>query len=155
MTHQQQITIHTSGHGDMHDLTEQVSAAVAASGIQTGTVNVFNVGSTAAVGTVEFEPGWPLGASAVKTHGKNLPQVSVGRSNQRFPYLRCRWEMIAPELQQGVNASRHHFSQIPDRHPAMVFSVSRWMIWTGWSCAKRCTRPIVAPGALDSRAARN
>lgn len=41
----------------MHDLTEQVSAAVATSCIQTGTVNVFNVGSTAAVGTIEFEPG--------------------------------------------------------------------------------------------------
>ena len=57
MTYQQQITIHTSGHGDMHDLTEQVSAAVATSSIQTGTVNVFNVGSTAAVDTIEFEPG--------------------------------------------------------------------------------------------------
>jgi secondary thiamine-phosphate synthase enzyme len=57
MTYQQQITIHTSGHGDMHDLTEQISAAVATSGIQTGMVNVFNVGSTAAVGTIEFEPG--------------------------------------------------------------------------------------------------
>jgi len=33
MTYQQQITIRTSGHGDMHDLTEQVSAAVATSGI--------------------------------------------------------------------------------------------------------------------------
>jgi len=57
MIYQQQITIPTSAHGDMHDLTEQVGAAVATSGIQTGTVNVFNVGSTAAVGTIEFEPG--------------------------------------------------------------------------------------------------
>ena len=57
MIYQQQKTIHTRGHGDMHYLTEQVSAAVSASGIQTGTVNVFNVGSTAAVGTIEFEPG--------------------------------------------------------------------------------------------------
>jgi secondary thiamine-phosphate synthase enzyme len=56
-TYQQQISIITSGHGDMHDLTEQVLAAVVASAIQTGLVNVFNVGSTAAVGTIEFEPG--------------------------------------------------------------------------------------------------
>lgn len=41
----------------MHDLTEQVAAIVASSGIQTGTVNIFNVGSTASVGTIEFEPG--------------------------------------------------------------------------------------------------
>jgi secondary thiamine-phosphate synthase enzyme len=57
MTHQQQIALHTKGHGDMHDLTKQVAAVVAASHIRTGAVNIFNVGSTAAVGTIEFEPG--------------------------------------------------------------------------------------------------
>jgi len=41
----------------MHDVTEQVAGVVSASKIQTGTVNVFNIGSTAALGTVEFEPG--------------------------------------------------------------------------------------------------
>jgi len=41
----------------MHDLTDQVAAIVTSSGIKTGTVHVFNVGSTAAVGTIEFEPG--------------------------------------------------------------------------------------------------
>ena len=56
-TYQQQISIITSGHGDMHDLTGQVLGVVAASAIQTGLVNVFNVGSTAALGTIEFEPG--------------------------------------------------------------------------------------------------
>jgi secondary thiamine-phosphate synthase enzyme len=57
MTFQRQISIHTSGHGDMHDLTEQVAATVAESRVQTGTVTIFNIGSTAAVGTIEFEPG--------------------------------------------------------------------------------------------------
>ncbi len=57
MTYQQQILIRTKGHGDMHDLTEQVAAHVSASGVKTGTAMVFNVGSTAAVGTIEFEPG--------------------------------------------------------------------------------------------------
>ncbi len=56
-TYRQQISILTSGHGDMHDLTGQVLGVVAASAIQTGLVNVFNVGSTAALGTIEFEPG--------------------------------------------------------------------------------------------------
>jgi secondary thiamine-phosphate synthase enzyme len=41
----------------MHDLTDEVAAVVTSSGIKTGTANVFNVGSTAAVGTIEFEPG--------------------------------------------------------------------------------------------------
>jgi secondary thiamine-phosphate synthase enzyme len=57
MVLQQQISIRTRGHRDMHDLTGQVASVVAASGIQTGIVNVFNVGSTAALGTIEFEPG--------------------------------------------------------------------------------------------------
>jgi secondary thiamine-phosphate synthase enzyme len=57
MSYQRQISVTTKGHGDMHDLTGQVASVVNASGIQTGTVNVFNVGSTAAIGTIEFEPG--------------------------------------------------------------------------------------------------
>jgi secondary thiamine-phosphate synthase enzyme len=57
MTYQQQISLSTKGHGDMHDLTEQVAAIVNSSGITTGLMHVFNVGSTAALGTIEFEPG--------------------------------------------------------------------------------------------------
>ncbi len=57
MTYQQQISIHTKGPGDMHDLTAEVAKIVHASGVRTGTLNIFNVGSTAAVGTIEFEPG--------------------------------------------------------------------------------------------------
>ena len=57
MVHQRQIEIDTAGHGDMHDITDNVAAIVDESGIATGTVHVFNVGSTGAVGCVEFEPG--------------------------------------------------------------------------------------------------
>jgi secondary thiamine-phosphate synthase enzyme len=41
----------------MHDLTEQIGAIVNASAIKTGLAHIFNVGSTAAIGTIEFEPG--------------------------------------------------------------------------------------------------
>lgn len=41
----------------MQDITGQVAKVVSSSGVKTGIVNVFNVGSTAAVGTIEFEPG--------------------------------------------------------------------------------------------------
>ena len=57
MTHQQQISFPTSGHRHMHDLTEKVAAIASASGIRTGLIHVFAVGSTAAVGAIEFEPG--------------------------------------------------------------------------------------------------
>ncbi|HOA73480.1 MAG TPA: secondary thiamine-phosphate synthase enzyme YjbQ [Phycisphaerae bacterium] len=57
MIHQASITVSTSGHRDMHDITDAVARVVAASGIRTGLAHVFNIGSTAAVGTIEFEPG--------------------------------------------------------------------------------------------------
>jgi secondary thiamine-phosphate synthase enzyme len=57
MVFQDRITFRTRGHGDMHDLTEQVNQLVARSGVRTGISQVFTVGSTAAVGTIEFEPG--------------------------------------------------------------------------------------------------
>jgi secondary thiamine-phosphate synthase enzyme len=57
MVFQEQLSIASSGHGDMHDLTEQVAAIVTRSKIRAGVVHIFNVGSTAAIGTIEFEPG--------------------------------------------------------------------------------------------------
>jgi secondary thiamine-phosphate synthase enzyme len=57
MVFQEQLTISTRGHGDMHDLTEQVADVVSRSRVRTGLVHVFNIGSTSAVGTIEFEPG--------------------------------------------------------------------------------------------------
>jgi secondary thiamine-phosphate synthase enzyme len=57
MSFQNQISLNAKGHGDMKDITEQVAASVKSSGIKTGIANVFNIGSTAAVGTIEFEPG--------------------------------------------------------------------------------------------------
>jgi len=57
MVYQATISIGTSGHRDMHDITDQVTRIVQASGIRTGVAHVFNIGSTGAVGTIEFEPG--------------------------------------------------------------------------------------------------
>ena len=57
MVHQEQIRLQTGSHGHMHDVTAQVAEAVARSGVQTGVAQVFALGSTAAVGVVEFEPG--------------------------------------------------------------------------------------------------
>jgi secondary thiamine-phosphate synthase enzyme len=49
--------IATSGQGDAHDLTSSVADAIADSGLASGIVTVFVVGSTAAITTIEFEPG--------------------------------------------------------------------------------------------------
>ena len=57
MVEQKRISISTSGHRHMQDITNAVAEIARNSGIQTGTVHVFNVGSTGAIGTIEFEAG--------------------------------------------------------------------------------------------------
>jgi secondary thiamine-phosphate synthase enzyme len=57
MVIQEQLIVATKGHGEMHDLTEQVSEILARSQVRIGLVHIFNVGSTAAIGAIEFEPG--------------------------------------------------------------------------------------------------
>lgn len=57
MVHQEQLHVQTRGHRQMIDLTAQVADVVGRSKVRTGLVQVFCVGSTTAVGTIEFEPG--------------------------------------------------------------------------------------------------
>lgn len=57
MVHRDEFQLETAGRRDMHDITSQVAAVVAASGVRDGIVQVFNVGSTGAIGAIEFEPG--------------------------------------------------------------------------------------------------
>ena len=57
MTQQEELTVSTSGHGHMQDITGDVEAIVSGTGVRTGMVNVFNLGSTGSVGVIEFEPG--------------------------------------------------------------------------------------------------
>ena len=57
MTFQDTISIHTDAEGEMHDLTVAVERIVGDSKVQTGTAHIFNVGSTASIGTIEYEPG--------------------------------------------------------------------------------------------------
>jgi secondary thiamine-phosphate synthase enzyme len=57
MVFQQQHKVETRGHRDMQDLTDAVARVISESRIGTGIVHVFNAGSTAAITTIEFEPG--------------------------------------------------------------------------------------------------
>jgi secondary thiamine-phosphate synthase enzyme len=65
MVFQDKLNLHTRGHGEMHDVTARVNDSVRRSGVRTGIAHVFCIGSTATVGTIEFEPGLQ----------KDLPQM--------------------------------------------------------------------------------
>lgn len=56
MIHGEYITLPTGGFSEIHDLTARVREVVAGSGLTAGLVNVFSVGSTATITTIEFEP---------------------------------------------------------------------------------------------------
>ena len=49
--------VRSRNEGEVLDMTREVSEAVASSGMSDGLATVFVVGSTAAVTTIEFEPG--------------------------------------------------------------------------------------------------
>jgi secondary thiamine-phosphate synthase enzyme len=57
VVHTHKFAIDTTGQGDARDITSAVTGAVRAGKVRTGIVTVFVVGSTAAITTIEFEPG--------------------------------------------------------------------------------------------------
>ena len=57
MVFREEFTVQTSGHRDMHEITAEVEAIAARSGIHDGIAHVFNMGSTGIIGTIEYESG--------------------------------------------------------------------------------------------------
>lgn len=51
------IQVATKGNSDIIDITEKVSHIIKESSVETGTITLFVVGSTASLTTMEFEPG--------------------------------------------------------------------------------------------------
>jgi secondary thiamine-phosphate synthase enzyme len=51
------ITVRSHGENDMIDVTHQINEATKATMLQDGIVTIFVSGSTAAVTTIEYEPG--------------------------------------------------------------------------------------------------
>ncbi len=55
--HGGQLRLSTSGNSDVIDITDGVAAVLRTSGVELGTVFAFVTGSTAALTTMEYEPG--------------------------------------------------------------------------------------------------
>jgi secondary thiamine-phosphate synthase enzyme len=55
--HTSEIRLSTRGDGDVIDIGPQFAEAIAASGVREGQATTFVRGSTAAITTMEFEPG--------------------------------------------------------------------------------------------------
>jgi len=55
--YREKLSYPTQGHGTMVDLTGDATEVCRRAGVSEGLLNLFVVGSTAAIGTIEFEPG--------------------------------------------------------------------------------------------------
>jgi secondary thiamine-phosphate synthase enzyme len=56
MVYGKKINLSTKGFSDIKDITPEIKKIVSSSGINEGTANIFVIGSTASVSTIEYEP---------------------------------------------------------------------------------------------------
>jgi len=135
MVHQEEIQLHTTRAGQMHDLTAQVGDIVARSGIQTGVVHIFNIGSTAAVGTIEFEPGLqadlPRELNRLLPPGRHYGHEQTWHDGNAHSHLQAT--LLGPSLTVPVRGGRpvlgtwqqifHLECDIKPRHRRIVVTV--------------------------------
>ncbi|MBN2547023.1 MAG: YjbQ family protein [Spirochaetes bacterium] len=57
MVYQSEIIIKSNAFDSLYDITEDVNEIINKSKINNGIVNVFHIGSTGSITTIEFEPG--------------------------------------------------------------------------------------------------
>ncbi|MBN2143781.1 MAG: YjbQ family protein [Candidatus Aureabacteria bacterium] len=87
------IKLQTRGKEDMTDLSAQVEKIVSRSGIKEGLVHIFNVGSTASIGTIEFEPGlvedFPAMMNKIAPPGRNYGHEQAWHDGNGHSHLQA------------------------------------------------------------------
>ncbi len=108
MTWQGTISVEMKGHRDMRDVTAEVGQLVARSGLATGTAHVFVVGSTAAVGTIEFEPGLradlPALLDRIVPPGRDYGHERAWHDGNGHSHLQATW--LGPSLTVPVDGGK-------------------------------------------------
>ena len=78
------ISVNSQGDGDTLDLTAELAAKIADSGLSNGVAVLFIGGSTAALSTIEYEPG------AVADLGRLFEEIAPRERDYRHPRHRRR-----------------------------------------------------------------
>ncbi|MEM4021306.1 MAG: secondary thiamine-phosphate synthase enzyme YjbQ [Nitrososphaerota archaeon] len=104
MVHQEEITFRTRGEGDVVNITSEVENVIKRSGVRNGVVHVFAVGSTAAVSTIEYEPGLKedLMMALERVAPKNAEYKHHLRWGDYNGHSHVRAAMIGPSLEVPV-----------------------------------------------------
>ncbi|KPK37086.1 MAG: secondary thiamine-phosphate synthase enzyme [Phycisphaerae bacterium SG8_4] len=109
MVETQELSIKTKGNCDVINITDQVVAAVTRSGLASGTVTVFNVGSTAGVTTTEYEPGladYDLRAAFEKIAPENARYEHEETWHDDNGHAHVRASLLGPSLSIPVVSGR-------------------------------------------------
>lgn len=92
----------------MHDLTDEVARIVGDSGVASGTAHVFNVGSTASIGTIEYEPGLledlPNMLDRLIPPGRDYGHERAWHDGNGHSHLQATW--LGPSLTVPVRGGR-------------------------------------------------
>jgi secondary thiamine-phosphate synthase enzyme len=108
MTHQNEITFETTRHGEMRDLTSDVAHIIRESGVSVGTAHIFNVGSTGAIGTIEYEPGLegdlPEMLDRIIPPSRDLGHEQTWHDGNGHSHLQAT--LLGPELTVPVNGGK-------------------------------------------------
>ena len=95
-----QLSVHTKGEGDIQDITQKVSNAVAETRLQSGIVTVFVAGSTGALTTIEYEPGLLTDLPNIleRIAPKSLPYEHEKRWHDGNGHSHIRASLIGPSI---------------------------------------------------------
>ncbi len=101
MVKTERLKIETNGNCHVVDITPDVHYAIEKSGINSGTVTVFNVGSTAGITTTEYEPGlvnYDLAAAFEKIAPQNARYEHEETWHDDNGHSHVRASLLGPSL---------------------------------------------------------
>ena len=106
--YQEEIGIKTAGEGDIVDITGLVEGVVRRSGISDGVAHVFAIGSTAAISTMEYEPGLKRDLPEIleRIAPKNLEYKHHLRWGDYNGHSHVRATILGPSLSVPVRGGR-------------------------------------------------
>lgn len=108
MVYQNEINLQSSAFDAIYDITREVENVVKQSNITNGTVNVFNIGSTASITTIEFESGlerdFPELLNSIIPRGKNYHHNNTWGDGNGDAHLKA--SLIGPQITCPVVGGR-------------------------------------------------
>ena len=105
MVRTKKIQVQTKGNCHVVDITSEVAGVIKKAGVTNGTVTVFNVGSTAAITTTEYEPGlanYDMEAAFEKIAPKNASYEHEKTWHDDNGHSHVRASLLGPSLSVPV-----------------------------------------------------